>query len=419
MESPGVSRIRREMAAFAAGEAPESEAAPGSEAQPAAAIGEEPVAAETEWEPVGASEVVTEVEEGECVVTEPVVASETMEREAPVENAAEEPRGWFSSLFGARREGGAEPGEATVGEGGGVLPGGPWAESAVDPRVTEEEGGVMRLEAKLRAHDGSLKDASVKFKPGERFYNWDGRFKKKKKKSPPPEELYTGPRDDGLLSTDEISGDYFRPGCVGDTYCNSMTVVPLGADTIEMSRSGCILLPPFVCIEKFSTAEVTTRKPGTNEFDGVQRVCSNSPVHKITFSADGTFKQDDDVYHKRPNSQKRAFHKVETRDLAGNWWGCFYQSVWPLWPLSACYCTRKTALNEDQYEESGRCCLCLPIPISRTHTRVYVNGLPTNGFHLESGAPAGPTNEFHWYRNPGWAMDESDPMATFCAKKIS
>ena len=108
MESPGVSRIRREMAAFAAGEAPESEVSPGSEAQPAAAIGEEPVAAETEWEPVGASEVVSEVEEGEGVVTEPVVASETMEREAPAEGAAEEPRGWFSSLFGARREGGAE-----------------------------------------------------------------------------------------------------------------------------------------------------------------------------------------------------------------------------------------------------------------------------------------------------------------------
>ena len=163
---------------------------------------EEPIAAEAEEsELVIAGEVVPEIEEGEAVVaTEPVVASETMEREAPVENAAEEPRGWFSSLFGARREGGAEPGEATVGEGGGVLPGGPWAESAVDPRVTEEEGGVMRLEAKLRAHDGSLKDASVEFKPGERFYNWDGRFKKKKKKSPPPEELYTGPRDDGLLA---------------------------------------------------------------------------------------------------------------------------------------------------------------------------------------------------------------------------
>ena len=108
MESPGVSRIRREMAAFAAGEAPESEVSPGSEAQPAAAIGEEPVAAETEWEPVGAREVVTEVEEGEGVVTEPVVASETMEREAPAEGAAEEPRGWFSSWLGARREGGAE-----------------------------------------------------------------------------------------------------------------------------------------------------------------------------------------------------------------------------------------------------------------------------------------------------------------------
>ena len=85
-------------------------------------------------------------------------------------------------------------------------------------------------------------------------------------------------------------------------------------------------------------------------------------------------------------------------------------------------CTTKKALNQDQYEESGRCCwLCLPLPYlcGGTRTRKYVNGHPTNGFHLESGAPAGPTNEFHWYRNPGWTMDESDPMATFCAKKIS
>ena len=119
MESPGVSRIRREMAAFAAGEAPESEVSPGSEAQPAAAIGEEPVAAETEWEPVGASEVVSEVEEGEGVATEPVVVSETMEREAPAEGGAEEPRGWVSSLLGPRRKSGAEASEAETDQAAG------------------------------------------------------------------------------------------------------------------------------------------------------------------------------------------------------------------------------------------------------------------------------------------------------------
>ena len=156
---------------------------------------EVPVEAEAESEPIGASEVVPEVVEGEEDVTEPVIASETMERETPAARA-DESTGWFSWLRKSPRESGAEASEATVGEGGGVLPdglpGGPWAESAVDPRVTEEEGGVMRLEAKLRAHDGSLKDASVKFKPGDRFYNWDGLFKKRKQ-SPPAEELYTGP----------------------------------------------------------------------------------------------------------------------------------------------------------------------------------------------------------------------------------
>ena len=55
---------------------------------------------------------------------------------------------------------------------------------------------------------------------------------------PAPEELYTGPRRDGLLSTDEISGEYSAPGCVDVTICNSKTVVPLGADTIETWRTG-------------------------------------------------------------------------------------------------------------------------------------------------------------------------------------
>ena len=67
----------------------------------------EPVAAEAEEsELVVAGEVVPEVVEGEeGVVTEPVVASETMERETPAEGAADEPGGWFSSLREPRREG--------------------------------------------------------------------------------------------------------------------------------------------------------------------------------------------------------------------------------------------------------------------------------------------------------------------------
>ena len=57
-----------------------------------AAAATEPVAAEAESEPVGASDVVAEV----------------MERETPAEAATDEPRGWLSSLLGPRREGGAE-----------------------------------------------------------------------------------------------------------------------------------------------------------------------------------------------------------------------------------------------------------------------------------------------------------------------
>ena len=49
----------------------------------------------------------TAAEESELVVAGDVVA-EVMEREAPVESPAEEPRGWFSWLLGPRRESGAE-----------------------------------------------------------------------------------------------------------------------------------------------------------------------------------------------------------------------------------------------------------------------------------------------------------------------
>ena len=295
-----------------------------------------PVEAEAESEPVGASEVVPEVVEGE----EDVVT--------------EEPRGWLSSLLGPRLDCCAEPGDATVDEVGGVLPGGPWAESAVDPRVTEEKGGVMRLEAKLRARDGSLKDASVTFKPGDRFYNWDGGFKKKRK-SPPPEELYTGPRDDGLLSTDEISGDYSasgfsrsRDGCW--QICGSMTVVPLGANTIEIGHSGCVFIPCVLCLGPMADGEARTRNPGTNEFRHW-----NVKGNVMTFSADGTVKLDADEsvssFKKRPNSQKRAFRKVETKDLEGKWCVCCCIPLLPFLPFSAVFAVFVLFVH---YEEGAR-----------------------------------------------------------------
>ena len=215
---------------------------------------------------------------------------------------------------------------------------------------------------------------------------------------PAPEELYTGPRRDGLLSTDEISGEYSAPGCICADgplhkgcpvikFCNSMSVVPLGADTIETWRASCCFLPPF--IGPVAYGEVRTRDPGTNAFDG------------MTFSADGTAKSGCGCFKKRPGSQKRAFHKVETRDLAGKWRGCECVPFVPCWPFSGIRWTEKTALNQDRYEESGHCCcLALPLPCSvesTTHTRKYVNGHPTNGFAKDG--------DIYWYRDPGCAAN--------------
>jgi hypothetical protein len=212
---------------------------------------------------------------------------------------------------------------------------------------------------------------------------------------PAPEDLYTGPRDDGLLSTEEISGDYSAACICHDgrcpMICNSMTVVPLGADVIETWRTGCIFFPPLIG----PTAEgaARTRDPGTNTFGG------------MTFSAGGRAKQTCGCFKKRPTSQKRAFQKVDARDLAGNWRGCFWVPFVPFWPFSSLFCTTKTALNEDQYEESGRCCvlaLPLPWPVGPTTTRKYVNGHPTNGF-----------DDNMWYRDPGCAGQDC-----FFAKKV-
>ena len=229
---------------------------------------------------------------------------------------------------------------------------------------------------------------------------------------------------DELLSTDEISGEYSAPGCVDAKICNSMTVAPLGPDAIETWRTGCCFFPCLAILGPVAGGEVWTRKPGTNAFLNPQYTDPNSDLMK--FSADGTAKVESGGYKKRPGSQKRAFQKVETRDLAGKWVGCLCGPFVPFWPLSlSCfYCTRKKALNEDQYAESGlACCLCLPIPVSGTRTRKYVNGHPTNGFHRDvfhrdgagddsCGDPGDP-NDTHWYRDPGCAA-----AGCFFAKKI-
>ena len=181
-------------------------------------------------------------------------------------------------------------------------------------------------------------------------------------------------------------------------FCNSMSVVPLGADTIETWRASCCFLPPF--IGPVAYGEVRTRDPGTNAFDG------------MTFSADGTAKSGCGCFKKRPGSQKRAFHKVETRDLAGKWRGCGCNLFVQFWPFSFISCTTKKTLDEDRYEESGLTnCLCLPCSDSGTRTRVYVNGHPTNGFAEDDGSGV------HWHRGPGCAGSFKD-ICTFIAKKV-
>jgi hypothetical protein len=234
---------------------------------------------------------------------------------------------------------------------------------------------------------------------------------------PAPEELYTGPRRDGLLSTDEISGDYSAAcACVDHGFpvmCSSMSVVPLGADAIETWRASCCFLPPFIG----PTAEgaARTRNPGTNAFRNPQNRDPNNKCGDMTFSADGTVKQGCGGYKKRRTSQKLAFHKVETGDLAGKWCGCVCVPFVPCWPLAHFRWTEKTALNQDRYEESGHCCcLALPLPCSvesTTRTRVYVNGHPTNGFYDDDRRNP---NDIHWHRDAGCAGHRD----SFFAKKV-
>ena len=209
---------------------------------------------------------------------------------------------------------------------------------------------------------------------------------------PAPEDLYTGPRDDGLLSTEEISGDYRC--CCFPFVCQSMSVVPLGADVIETWNTCCLFLPPL--IGPMAGGEVRTRDPGANTFGG------------MTFSAGGRA----GCFCKCPGSQQRAFHKVETRDLAGKWRGCGCSLFVQFWPFSFISCTTKKALDQDRYEVSEiSCCLCLPCSDSGTRTRVYVNGHPTNGFAEDDGSGV------HWHRGPGCAGSFKD-ICTFIAKKV-
>ena len=117
---------------------------------------------------------------------------------------------------------------------------------------------------------------------------------------------------------------------------------------------------------------------------------------------------------KTPRFAETELPKADARDLAGTWCGCLCIPRGQLCVGTRLFCTRKKALDEDRYEESGLgCALGLPIPICGTRTRRYVNGLPTNGFDSTNccGAP-----DFHWYRDPGCAGGSAVPP--FFAKKV-
>ena len=373
------------------------------------------VEAEAESEPVVAGEVVPEIVEGEeGVVAEPVVASETMARDAPAEGAAEEPRGWLSSLLGARREGGAEA-DAEASK--------PEIEQAAGEAVPE----VMERGAPAEGSTRGSIEATGKGK--------------NRPPSPAPADLV----DLGLMSTDDISGDY-RTGCYscfGSCY-DMMIVVPLGADMIEVRKSYCFFLPPL-CLGPYVDGDVWIRKRGSNSFhrwgassflgDSVKfeaeetnpyngRNIRGSPVKQVWVRE--ACNQSIPFWKVRA-SQKRTFQKVDTGDLAGTWCSCMFNPFVPCWVCtSGCLCTTKKALNQDQYEESG-CGLSLPLPLPLlprrddpgragpyTRTRVYVNGHPTNGFYTGIFTPPDhQLNFIRWYSDASYG---SGGMGVFSKK---
>ena len=168
--------------------------------------------------------------------------------------------------------------------------------------------------------------------------------------------------------------------------------------------------------------EVRTRDPGTNDFWG---------GGTLKFSADGTFRfwRQEKGGRRRPGSQKRAFQKVETKDLAGNWCSCcglaaihqdcVLNPYFLLFLFPNIYCATKKVLDEDRYEEKDCCCHDNAVG---PFTRIYANGHPTNGFATDNtrnpSSIAGdyggdgfldPSRclekpEIQWYRDSGFAV---------------
>ena len=195
-------------------------------------------------------------------------------------------------------------------------------------------------------------------------------------------DRYSGPRSDGLLSTDEISGHYNC--CCFPMGCGSTSVVPHGPDVIEQWGWCCGLFP--LCIG----GEVRIRNPGTNNFRHWK-----DPNNVTTFTPGGASNGPSSLC-KTGSRTPLAFQLVDTKDIEGPWCCCCWMLIHPA--LTGWSCFRKAALDKDKLNHSG-CAWIGPLPLipfNEVRTRLYVNGHPTNGFIH----PTDPNN-IDWYRDSG------------------
>ena len=189
-------------------------------------------------------------------------------------------------------------------------------------------------------------------------------------------DRYSGPRSDGLLSTDEISGNYCC--CCFPLGFGATTVMPHGPDVIEQ-WGWCWFTT--LCLG----GEVRVRNPGTNSFRHWK-----DPNNVTTFTAGGA-SNGPSCLCKTGSRTPLAFQLVDTKDIEGSWCCCCWMHT------IAWSCFTKKALDKDRINHSG-CAwiLLLPLlPFNEVRTRLYVNGHPTNGFY-------GPDpNNIDWYRDGG------------------
>ena len=190
-------------------------------------------------------------------------------------------------------------------------------------------------------------------------------------------DRYSGPRSDGLLSTDEISGNYCC--CCFPLGFGATTVMPHGPDVIEQ-WGWCWFTT--LCLG----GEVRVRNPGTNSFRHWK-----DPNNVTTFTAGGGASNGPSCLCKTGSRTPLAFQLVDTKDIEGSWCCCCWMHT------IAWSCFTKKALDKDRINHSG-CAwiLLLPLlPFNEVRTRLYVNGHPTNGFY-------GPDpNNIDWYRDGG------------------